>query len=459
MTYEPYESSSSKVFPIIVVVAVLAGGLLVYFLKGCTPEPPLAQEPPAGEDGGAGEVGEPTPPTPPTPMPEAPGGEEDEVVEEGPEDVLETLGVGVAEVDPETLVARIGRALEEGNVPAAAKLIGNRALNAKQLARLGEMAAADPIRLKAGNPVSEIGELEINRRARWALNLDDEYDRRIYLDLQRDGKGRWGVEKLMLPPAPIPGVPPARAQLVDSLGITDAFLQATLAQDFETAKSFVDLEKVSDAKIAGLCIIFEEGNYQLRNKKPLRALFHRDTTAAFLANVEAGDGSQAAQFGISVQRGEEADPWRVTEINLDTLLADYAERVAGGDVYYTPLIRNPEGGDTLILYFGFDENELTARTKRQLDIVALLLQTDDKKQLTISGHTDALGSEEYNRELSATRARAVRDFLVETGVDPEQIKTVALGKSKPRRPNQTETGEDNPTGRRANRRTEIYLDF
>jgi hypothetical protein len=44
--------------------------------------------------------------------------------------------------------------------------------------------------------------------------------------------------------------------------------------------------------------------------------------------------------------------------------------VAGGDVHYTPLIKNPTGGDTLILYFGFDEDVLTPRTERQLDIVA-----------------------------------------------------------------------------------------
>ena len=40
-----------------------------------------------------------------------------------------------------------------------------------------------------------------------------------------------------------------------------------------------------------------------------------------------------------------------------------------------------------------------------------------------------------------------------------QIDTVAKGASQPRRPNLTETGEDDPEGRRANRRTEIYLDF
>ena len=91
--------------------------------------------------------------------------------------------------------------------------------------------------------------------------------------------------------------------------------------------------------------------------------------------------------------------------------------------------------------------------------MALLLQTDGKKKLRISGHTDALGSKAYNQGLSGQRAEAVRDFLVANGVDHRQIVTSAMGKSKPRRPNQTESGKDDPSGRRANRRTEIYLDF
>jgi outer membrane protein OmpA-like peptidoglycan-associated protein len=53
----------------------------------------------------------------------------------------------------------------------------------------------------------------------------------------------------------------------------------------------------------------------------------------------------------------------------------------------------------------------------------------------------------------------VRDFLIKAGVSATQIVTVAKGSSQPRRPNVTESGEDNPEGRRANRRTEIYLDF
>ena len=49
------------------------------------------------------------------------------------------------------------------------------------------------------------------------------------------------------------------------------------------------------------------------------------------------------------------------------------------------------------------------------------------------------------------RAEAVKQFLVDSGVDPNQINTIALGKSKPRRPNTTEAGDDDPTGRRSGR--------
>ena len=102
---------------------------------------------------------------------------------------------------------------------------------------------------------------------------------------------------------------------------------------------------------------------------------------------------------------------------------------------------------------------MSPRTKRQLEIVSAILRADPGKRLTLSGHTDSLGTEAYNNRLSANRAEVVRDFLVKAGVSENQIVTVAKGSSQPRRPNITEAGEDNPEGRRANRRTEIYLDF
>jgi OOP family OmpA-OmpF porin len=374
----------------------------------------------------------------------------------GPE-ILADLGVGVTSPDPAKLVEQIGRALEKGDLQSVARLIGRDALDDKSIERLRQMAVERPLRLQPAKPFSEVGELKLNEQTRWSLNLEGAAeDQRIFLDLIKKPDG-WHVGRLVLPPAA--GEPVERAVLVDALGITDAFVQAVMAQNFARAQGFVDPKKVSDAKIAALCILFEEGEYQMRKDKPLRAVFVRDDMVGYLAHLEAANGTHAAQFSTTLQRPAGGGNWLLTDLNLDELLSDYATRVAGGDVYYSPLVRNPEGGDTLVLYFGFDEAVLSPRTARQLEIVALLLRGDAGKKLTISGHTDAKGADPYNTSLSEARAIAVKEFLATRGVDPNQVVTRAAGATQPRRPNVLDDGTDNPEGRRVNRRTEIYLDF
>jgi outer membrane protein OmpA-like peptidoglycan-associated protein len=373
------------------------------------------------------------------------------------EEALKDLGIGISAADPALLVNEIAKALEAGDLATLARLIGKDALDPQTAERLKALSATK-LKLRQPNGVREVGELELNARTRWALELDGQEPGRdrIFLDLKRIDK-KWAVEKITLPPAAGETIP--KALLADSLGVADAFLQAVLKQDFEFARAFVDPATVSDAKIAGLCILFEEGEYRMRKTKPLRAMFQRQDTVGYLANVETADGQQAAQFSLNLRQPPAPSNWLVSEINLDQLLADYARRVAGGDVYYSPLVKNPSGGDTLALYFEFDEDDMNPRTRRQLEIVSMILKADPGKKLTLSGHTDSLGTEDYNKSLSARRAAVVRDFLTKAGVDAAQIVTVAKGSSQPRRPNLTETGEDNPEGRRANRRTEIYLDF
>lgn len=374
-----------------------------------------------------------------------------------PATVLKDLGVGVASVEPADLVNHIAKALEAGDLAKVGQLIGKDVLDPQTAERLKALSATR-LKLRQPDGVREVGELELNARTRWALELEGQEPGRdrIFLDLKRNGR-KWSVEKISLPPTADEPLP--KTALADSLEVADAFLQATIKQDFEFARAFVDPATVSDAKIAGLCILFEEGEYRMRKAKPLRAMFQRQDTVGYLVNVETTDGKQSAQFSIAMKQPAAPANWRVSEINLDQLLADYARRVAGGDVYYSPLVKNPTGGDTLALYFEFDEADMNPRTRRQLEIVSMILKADPGKKLTLSGHTDSLGSEDYNQSLSTRRAAVVRDFLSNAGVSSSQIVTVAKGASQPRRPNVTETGDDNPEGRRANRRTEIYLDF
>ena len=367
-----------------------------------------------------------------------------------PEEIMENLGNGIATANPAELLERIGEALEKGDLNTVSKLIGKDALNPDSLAKLNELSKGGTLRL---GKVREIGELEMNRRARWVIELE-ETGEKIVFDLRKD-KGKWAIEKMLLPPAE----GSTESALTDPLGIADNFLESVLTQDFDTALKYIDSKAVSETKIAALCILFEEGEYRMRGEKPIRAMFSREDVAGFIANVETSDGGQPAQFGINLTQQKGTNSWIVSEINLDELIADYAKRFAGGDVYYSPLVENPEGGETLALYFEFDEDSMSPRTTRQLQIVAAILRSDPAKKITLSGHTDALGSDNYNNELSSNRADTVRDFLAAAGVSSEQIVTIAKGASQPRRPNITESGEDNPEGRRANRRTEVYLDF
>jgi len=279
-----------------------------------------------------------------SPAPPKIGNLTDPAPPEDPNTVLADLGIGVALVDPADLVAQIATALEAGDLAKIGQLIGKDALDPEVIARLKELALT-PLRLRQPNGVREVGELTLNERTRWALELDGmEPGRdRIFLDLKKTN-GKWMVEKITLPPAP--GEPIPKAVLADSLGIADAFLQAVLKQDFEFARAFVDPATVSDAKIAGLCIMFEEGEYRLRKNKPLRSMFQREDTVGYLANVETSDGKQSAQFAMTLKQPPAPSNWIVSEINLNQLLADYARRVGGGDLYYTPLVKNPPSPST-----------------------------------------------------------------------------------------------------------------
>lgn len=318
--------------------------------------------------------------------------------------------------------------------------------------------------------LEQIGELDHGKRSRWAMHVPGAGT--IVLDLKRQADRKWQIDRIQVNekqtgPNIVGSGDGAEGKEgivlpdadVDELNFTYTFLQHLLKQDFKQAKALTADGRVSDAQLAGLCILFEEADYHLRKDKPLRAIFSRDTAVGFYANVVSATNQPAGQFSVILQRAKKGDAWHVHELNLDSLLQDYAKRVAGGDVYFTPLVKNPKGGDTLAIYFDFASNELALRTKKQLAIVAGLLKVDASKTVNLTGHTDSVGGKDFNSKLSKIRALAVKDYLISQGVKAEQIVTKGFGFDRPRLPNTLDDGSDNPTGRRANRRTEIYLDF
>jgi OOP family OmpA-OmpF porin len=86
--------------------------------------------------------------------------------------------------------------------------------------------------------------------------------------------------------------------------------------------------------------------------------------------------------------------------------------------------------DTL---FGFDKSIIGAEGKQQLDeeIVGKMKQYPQIDRVLVTGHADRIGSDAYNVQLSQRRADAVKEYLVEQGVDPARMETAYKGESEP----------------------------
>lgn len=84
-----------------------------------------------------------------------------------------------------------------------------------------------------------------------------------------------------------------------------------------------------------------------------------------------------------------------------------------------------------------------------LDKIATVMKDSPSLHLIIEGHADVVGSEEYNYWLSASRAAAIKSYLVSRGIESDKIRIHAYGKDRPI------TLDSSPEGRRANRRVEF----
>lgn len=107
------------------------------------------------------------------------------------------------------------------------------------------------------------------------------------------------------------------------------------------------------------------------------------------------------------------------------------------------------------ILFEFGSDELRDDAAPVLDDVAELLGELAAEDIDVTGHTDSIGDDDFNLDLSQRRADAVAAALIERGVEHETVDTDGRGEAEPVAPNETEDGEDDPEGRARNRRVEI----
>ena len=91
-----------------------------------------------------------------------------------------------------------------------------------------------------------------------------------------------------------------------------------------------------------------------------------------------------------------------------------------------------------IIYFAFDRYDLSAEARSTLTRQAAQIREVPQLRVTIEGHCDERGTDEYNLALGERRARAAFEFLVNLGVNPNQLEMVSFGKLRPAVPGNNE---------------------
>ncbi|WP_252960936.1 OmpA family protein [Serratia entomophila] len=118
-------------------------------------------------------------------------------------------------------------------------------------------------------------------------------------------------------------------------------------------------------------------------------------------------------------------------------------------------VRNSNTAVTLSIrsdvLFAFDSDAVSSKAEPALRQVAQFIAADSAGVVTVEGHTDAVGSETYNQDLSLRRARAVATWLSMHGVEKSRLSERGKGEAEP------VAGNDTSEGRAKNRRVDFVL--
>jgi len=152
-------------------------------------------------------------------------------------------------------------------------------------------------------------------------------------------------------------------------------------------------------------------------------------------------------YNLSVEK----DGYLFEDINLGTLAAS----AEASTLERTVRLRKLQLGTSKILrniYFDFDKATFRDESYSELNKLETMMAQNPGMVIEISGHTDNIGKKAYNLDLSQRRANAVKDFLVNKGIDARRIVAKGYGEERPLASN-----DDEVEGREINRRVEFQV--
>lgn len=151
------------------------------------------------------------------------------------------------------------------------------------------------------------------------------------------------------------------------------------------------------------------------------------------------------------------DPGSFTDAELATSVSPLTTNVADLSRNVTDVASTKRDGDDEVvtlksdILFAFGKATLSDRAKAE--IRELVADVPTNARLSVTGHTDSIGSTASNQKLSTARAKAVADVVAAQRPDL-RLSVKGYGESRPVAPNSS-AGKDNPEGRAENRRVEL----
>ena len=174
-----------------------------------------------------------------------------------------------------------------------------------------------------------------------------------------------------------------------------------------------------------------------------------EVIATLQSNIQSGKYLVALPAGRHYGIAVKAEGYLFHSFNFN--IPDLSEfRVVEKDI----IMKKVEKGKEVVLnnvFFDYNEYSLRKESIAELDRLWALLQEYPNLRIEISGHTDNIGSAEFNKDLSLNRAKAVADYLISKGIPSHRLSYIGYGFEKPLAPNETEEG------RSLNRRSEFKV--
>lgn len=154
-----------------------------------------------------------------------------------------------------------------------------------------------------------------------------------------------------------------------------------------------------------------------------------------------------------------AEGYHSKELNFNAPADEFDETMKNPDLCLNKIPPPVEVNKPIVMenvYYDFNKASLKPESFPSLDSLVSLLNFYPKMQIEIGAHTDNLGSDSYNLDLSERRAKSVVEYLISKGIDASRLQSKGYGETVPVAPNSA-NGKDNPEGRAKNRRTEFKV--